>query len=110
MLRRNGRTLAIIDTKWKAIGRDIADRKHGVAQADIYQMMAYAQLYRTDRLMLLYPHHAGLGGAGLFAEHRIAVTGGAKLDLGTVDVRASRSACVAALAELLVPLTLANVA
>jgi 5-methylcytosine-specific restriction enzyme subunit McrC len=105
MLRRNGRTLAIVDTKWKAVGRDITDRKRGVAQADIYQMMAYAQLYRTDRLMLLYPHHAGLGDAGLIAEHRIAVARGAKLDIGSVDVRATRSACVAALAELLLPMT-----
>jgi 5-methylcytosine-specific restriction enzyme subunit McrC len=110
MLRRNGRTLAIIDTKWKAIGRDITDRKRGVAQADIYQMMAYAQLYRADRLMLLYPHHTGLGAAGPVAEHRIAVTGGARLDIGTVDVRASRTACAAALAELLMPMAFANVA
>ena len=110
MLRRNGHTLAIVDTKWKAIGRDITDRKRGVAQADIYQMMAYAQLYRTDRLMLLYPHHAGLGEPGLLGEHRIAVTGGAKLNLGTVDVRAPRAACAAALTELLMPMTLANVA
>jgi 5-methylcytosine-specific restriction enzyme subunit McrC len=105
MLRRNGRTLAIIDTKWKVIGRDITDRKRGVAQADIYQMMAYAQLYQTDRLMLLYPHHTGLGDAGLLGQHRIAIVAGAKLDLGSIDVRASRNACVAALAELLLPMT-----
>jgi 5-methylcytosine-specific restriction enzyme subunit McrC len=67
-------------------------------------MMAYAQLYRTDRLMLLYPHHSGLGDGGLLAEHRIAVAGGAKLDFGTVDVRASRKACAAALVELLRPM------
>jgi 5-methylcytosine-specific restriction enzyme subunit McrC len=110
MLRRNGRTLAIVDTKWKAIGRDITDRKRGVAQADVYQMMAYAQLYRTDRLMLLYPHHEGLTGAGLLAEHRIAVPGGAKLDLATIDVRAKRSACEEGLAELLLPMTIAEAA
>jgi 5-methylcytosine-specific restriction enzyme subunit McrC len=110
MLRKNGRTLAIIDTKWKAIGRDLADRKHGVAQSDLYQMMAYAQLYRADRLMLLYPHHAGLTKAGLLAEHRIAVAGGAKLDIGTIDVRALRTTCATALAQLLTPMTLANVA
>jgi 5-methylcytosine-specific restriction enzyme subunit McrC len=110
MLRSNGRTLAIIDTKWKVIGRDIADRKRGVAQADIYQMMAYAQLYRTDRLMLLYPHHAGLDDAGLLAEHRIAVAAGAKLDLATVDVRAPRNASIVALADLLKPMMFADVA
>jgi 5-methylcytosine-specific restriction enzyme subunit McrC len=105
MLRKNGRTLAIVDTKWKAIGRDVMDRKRGVGQADLYQMMAYAQLYRTDHLMLLYPFHTGLGDAGLLAEHRIAVPGGAKLDIATIDVRAMRTECASALAELLLPLT-----
>lgn len=110
MLRKNGRTLAIVDTKWKAIGRDVTDRKRGVTQADLYQMMAYAQLYRTDHLMLLYPHHAALDDAGLLAEHRIAVTGGAKLDIATVDVRLPRAACAEALGGLLLPMALAKVA
>lgn len=104
MLRRDGRTIAIVDTKWKAIGRDVSDRKRGVAQADIYQMMAYAQLYRTDRLMLVYPHHAGLNAAGLMAQHRIAVPGGAKLDIATVDVSTTRRDCEEALRQLLGPL------
>jgi 5-methylcytosine-specific restriction enzyme subunit McrC len=104
MLSRNGRPLAIVDTKWKAIGRDLTDRKRGVAQADVYQMMAYAQLYRTDRLMLLYPHHRGLDSSGVIAEHQIAVPGGAKLDIATVDVAVLKNDCVAALAELLLPL------
>jgi 5-methylcytosine-specific restriction enzyme subunit McrC len=110
MLGKNGRTLAIIDTKWKAIGRDVTDRKRGVAQADLYQMMAYAQLYRADHLMLLYPYHTGLKRAGLLAEHRIAVAGGAKLDIATVDVRASRAACADELATLLLPMANAKVA
>jgi 5-methylcytosine-specific restriction enzyme subunit McrC len=110
MLGKSGRTLAIIDTKWKAIGRDVTDRKRGVAQADLYQMMAYAQLYRADHLMLLYPYHTGLKRAGLLAEHRIAVAGGAKLDIATVDVRASRAACADELATLLLPMANAKVA
>lgn len=107
MLRKNGRTLAIVDTKWKAIGRDVADRKRGVAQADVYQMMAYAQLYRADHLMLLYPFHISLGGAGLLAEHRIAVPGGAKLDIATVDVSANKRDCEDALRRLFEPLATA---
>lgn len=104
MLRRDGRTLAIVDTKWKAIGRDVSDKKRGVAQGDVYQMMAYAQLYRADRLMLLYPHHPRVGVRGLLAEHRIAVHGGAKLDIATVDVSAGRRECEEALRQLLKPL------
>jgi 5-methylcytosine-specific restriction enzyme subunit McrC len=104
MLRKNGRILAIVDTKWKAIGRDVTDRKRGVAQADVYQLMAYAQLYRADHLMLLYPFHISLGSAGLLGEHRIAVPGGAKLDIATVDVRAPRPACAEELGKLLLPM------
>jgi 5-methylcytosine-specific restriction enzyme subunit McrC len=48
LIRKGGRTVAVIDTKWKL-------RSKGIAQGDVYQMMAYARLYRCDRLMLLYP-------------------------------------------------------
>jgi hypothetical protein len=33
----------------------IDDPKQGVSQADVYQMMAYAQRYLAPRLTLLYP-------------------------------------------------------
>lgn len=103
ILRRQGRAIAIVDTKWKAIGHDPADRKRGVAQADVYQIMAYAQLYRVPHLMLLYPHSASPGASGVLARHRIAVEGGARLDIATVNVASSRTACTAALRELLLP-------
>ena len=50
----------MIDTNWKRISSHIDDRKQGVSQADVYQMMAYAHLYKAPRLSLLYPHHDGL--------------------------------------------------
>lgn len=34
----------VVDTKWKRISNRIDDLKHGVSQADVYQMMAYGQL------------------------------------------------------------------
>lgn len=104
MLRKSGSTVAIIDTKWKLIGRDITDKKRGVSQADVYQMMAYGQLYGVKRLMLLYPWHRGLEEAGPVANHRIATVGGARLDIATVDVGAGRRDVIAALGKLLGPL------
>jgi 5-methylcytosine-specific restriction enzyme subunit McrC len=101
ILKRNGKPVAIVDTKWKAIGRDLEDRKRGIAQGDVYQMMAYAQLYRVERLMLLYPHHPALPKSGTVAQHRIAVAGGARLDVATIDVGSSREGCVEALRNLL---------
>jgi len=55
------KVIHVIDTKWKRISARIDDPKQGVSQADVYQMMAYAHIYKAPRLTLLYPHHAGLG-------------------------------------------------
>jgi len=72
VIRRGSTVTHVIDTKWKMISSRIDDPKQGVAQGDVYQMMAYAQLYRAPRLTLLYPHHKGLGATELVhARHRI---------------------------------------
>lgn len=72
LIRRGGVVTHVIDTKWKRISSRIDDPKQGVSQADVYQMMAYAQLYRAPRLTLLYPHHPGLGAEEeVHARHRI---------------------------------------
>lgn len=60
LIRRGREVVHIIDTKWKRIAARVDDRKHGVSQSDVYQMMAYGQIYEAPRLTLLYPHHAGL--------------------------------------------------
>ena len=56
---RDGRPAWIIDTKWKLL--DAAERKQGVAQADVYQMLGYARRYDVEHLFLLYPHHLAVG-------------------------------------------------
>lgn len=72
LIRRAGTVTHVIDTKWKRISSRIDDPKQGVSQSDVYQMMAYAQLYHAPRLTLLYPHHPGLGSKDLVhARHRI---------------------------------------
>ena len=104
MLKKDGHTLAIVDTKWKVIGRNVDDKKRGVSQADVYQMMAYGQIYGASRLMLLYPAHSSLVGSDFVASHRIATVGGARLDIATIDVSTSRHECTKALRKLLGPL------
>lgn len=86
LIWRAGRVAHVIDTKWKRISPQIDDRKQGVSQGDVYQMMAYAQLYGAPRLTLLYPHHSGLGSKELVhARHRI--TGhDTILETATIDV------------------------
>ena len=72
LIWRAGQVTHVIDTKWKKISARIDDPKQGVSQADVYQMMAYAHLYRAPRLTLLYPHHAGLGDdEGIHARFRV---------------------------------------
>lgn len=67
-----GKVAHVIDTKWKRISARVDDPTQGVSQSDVYQMMAYAHLYKASRLTLLYPHHIGLGGdEGIHARFRI---------------------------------------
>ncbi len=90
LIRRSGAVAHVIDTKWKQIASRIDDPKQGVSQADVYQMMAYAQLYRAPRLTLLYPHHTGLGTQeDVHARHRIT---GHPTVLETASIDVSKSA------------------
>jgi 5-methylcytosine-specific restriction enzyme subunit McrC len=67
VLKQGGRTVAILDTKWKRLATKEPGAKKGVQQSDVYQMMAYARVYwppiqeNADpaRLMLLYPSVPG---------------------------------------------------
>lgn len=72
LIWQGGHVVHVIDTKWKRISARIDEPKQGVSQSDIYQMMAYAHLYKAPRLTLLYPHHEGLGAEeGVQAQFRI---------------------------------------
>lgn len=48
----------IVDTKWKRLLP--SERKLGVSQADLYQMLAYSERYQCESILLLYPwSHSG---------------------------------------------------
>lgn len=49
----------ILDTKWKRLSAE--ESKEGVAQADLYQMYAYASCYDCGNVVLVYPHDSPLG-------------------------------------------------
>lgn len=86
LVKRGDKVVKIIDTKWKRIAARMDDHKQGVSQGDVYQMMAYGQLYKCDGLTLLYPHHADMnGGEGVQARH--VVTGSSnRLEAATIDI------------------------
>lgn len=100
LIEQNHQTVMIIDTKWKRIGRHPEDARRGVSQVDVYQMMAYARLYHSPQVMLLYPHHAGLGAQCLNAGYRI-LEGEERLQVASVDLIPDEAAIVEQLIHLI---------
>ena len=87
VIHLDGRPIMIVDTKWKRLSRLVDDGKHGVSQSDVYQMMAYAQIYGVRELMLLYPHHGELGvEEGILSENKIVGTENSWLRIGTISL------------------------
>lgn len=88
----NSKTAWILDTKWKQLS--IEEAKDGVAQADLYQMYAYANCYRCPDVVLLYPHHkelgadAGIRGSYLFNPwvHEIESNGVRRVRVATINL------------------------
>ena len=98
LVRRRGKVLAVVDTKWKALSADRLDSRHGVSQADVYQLMAYARLYRCDRLLLLYPASHG-DVHGEVHTHGLA-RGHERLDIASISLEAAGGATQKRLREL----------
>jgi 5-methylcytosine-specific restriction enzyme subunit McrC len=87
VIHRHDTPVMVIDTKWKRLTGPINDSKRGVSPSDVYQMIAYAQIYRVKQLMLLYPHHTELDGdEGIACEHRITGTDGVRLSIATIGL------------------------
>ncbi|MEB8388414.1 restriction endonuclease [Rhodobacteraceae bacterium KMM 6894] len=101
LIRKDSKVVLIIDTKWKRIKSQIDDAKHGISQGDVYQLMAYSQLYHCDRVMLLYPHHCGLSAKSVQQSYGIgSPEGHDKLLVSTIDVSTKHSVTTATLAGL----------
>ena len=73
----------VLDTKWKKLN-NADERKLGVTQTDVYQMLTYGQAYDAERLVLLYPWHSGLD-KGINRRWQV-VCADRRLDIATVDV------------------------
>ena len=48
----------ILDAKWKRLNEDGNDSKHGISQADMYQLYSYGIQYRCEAVALIYPKTA----------------------------------------------------
>ena len=75
----------VIDTKWKRLAKESSRR--GVSPSDVYQTMAYAQIYRVKHLMLLYPHHTELEtDEGLISDYRTTGAEEVRLSIATISL------------------------
>ena len=54
VITRDDASKVVLDTKWKVL-HDKPERNYGIAQADMYQMYAYAKKYGTSEIWLLFP-------------------------------------------------------
>lgn len=73
----------LLDTKYKTL--DPADRRPGVSQADLYQMFAYARIYKCPRIVLLYPQTADMPDA---LRHGFTFHGGRDtVTVASLDIR-----------------------
>lgn len=70
----------------------------GLVQSDVYQLMAYARVYRCERLMLLFPAEPGAG-AGLVRSFGLA-QGRERLDIATVDLACPARSVVRQLSDI----------
>ena len=92
LLKQHGKIVRIIDTKWKQISPAVEDSKRGVNQGDIYQMMAYGQIYDCQQLMLLYPHHRDLNkGEGVLDSYAVTKQNIATLHVASFDVASDKN-------------------
>jgi 5-methylcytosine-specific restriction enzyme subunit McrC len=54
--------IAILDTKWKQLKPSQEERRAGIAQTDLYQLLGYGYTYACRHLTLIYPNHPRLEG------------------------------------------------
>lgn len=45
----------ILDAKWKRLNEGKKDSKHGISQADMYQLYSYGAQYHCKKVALVYP-------------------------------------------------------
>lgn len=57
-LVHGGEVKFIMDAKWKRLNEGKNDSKHGISQADMYQLYSYGAQYRCKTVALIYPRTA----------------------------------------------------
>lgn len=85
VVRKDGMPRCVVDTKWKRLLPE--ERKLGISQGDLYQMLAYAEGY-SSAVLLVYPWDPA-GGDHLSVRKRLVFEGGkqATVTIGEVSLQ-----------------------
>ena len=58
LMDSNNEVKFILDAKWKRLNEEENDSKHGISQADMYQLYSYGKQYHCETVALVYPKTA----------------------------------------------------
>jgi 5-methylcytosine-specific restriction enzyme subunit McrC len=83
VVRRGEAVYCLVDTKWKRLSPE--ERKLGIAQGDLYQMLAYAEGYASAAVLLLYPWDPA-GGAHESLRKKLVFEGGRRSTVSIGEV------------------------
>lgn len=76
----------IVDTKWKRLDPTSGGSPWGISSSDIYQMLAYGEVYSAERVILLYPHGPDTGRLPGVIDRFWSKDRTQMLDVATVDL------------------------
>lgn len=93
LIKAGEKVVRVVDAKWKSVEK-------GVNHADVYQMMAYARIYKCPRLILIYPRPTSADHP--FADTRGIPPGPDRIDVATVPIETRPSEIKAYLRRLVI--------
>ncbi|MEF8727473.1 MAG: hypothetical protein V5B34_04580 [Accumulibacter sp.] len=91
VVRHREAVCCVVDTKWKRLSPE--ERKLGIAQGDLYQVLAYAEGYASSAVLLLYPWDP-TGGAHESVRKRLVFEGGRRSTVTIGEVALDELAAV----------------
>lgn len=86
-----GSRRTIIDTKWKQLAHSDRGAPWGISNSDIYQMLAYAEVYDAGRVVLLYPHSTQLGTEPGIVDRFYSRDSKRMIDVATIELNALKT-------------------
>ena len=101
VIRMGENVTHIIDTKWKIIKQKNERVIQSIEESDLYQLMAYCQIYKCKNLIILYPHNTRIGSNIKEIYSILEPASDYKLTIATVDITQHSSRQIEVLRGLL---------